>query len=107
MRINFKFLTKLKNLYLPHKNPGKHLHVSVKDEINNAKFNFHAGTLQKIKDFYEYLNLYLIENKKIKENIVIYIGKIELKKDEERTFNSFGIRNDFTCIIKSKQKDLQ
>ena len=107
LRINFKCLTKLKNLYLPHKNPGKHLHVSVKDEINNAKFNFHAGTLQKIKDFYEYLNLYLIENKKIKENIVIYIGKIELKKDEERTFNSFGIRNDFTCIIKSKQKDLQ
>jgi len=95
------------NVYSLYQNPGKHLHVSVKDEINNAKFNFHAGTLQKIKDFYEYLNLYLIENEKIKENIVIYIGKIELKKDEESTFNSFGIRNDFTCIIKSKQKDLQ
>ena len=83
------------------KNPGKHLHACVKDEIDNLEFNFHAGTLQKIKDFYNYLNLYLIENKKIKENFIISIGNLELKKDDERTFNSLGIRNDFTCIIKA------
>ena len=82
---------------------GKHLHVSIKDEIDNLEFNFHAGTLQKIKDFYKDLDLYFITigKSKIKESSIIYIENIELKKDEEKTFNSLGIRNDFTCIIKT------
>jgi hypothetical protein len=85
------------------KNPGKHLHVCVKDEIDNSEFNCHAGTLQKIKDFYKDLDLYFITigKSKIKESSIIYIENIELKKDEEKTFNSLGIRNDFTCIIKT------
>ena len=88
------------------KNPGKHLHASIKNQIDNLEFKLHAGTLQKIKDFYKYLSLYLktFNNKGIEENFIISIGKIELKQDDERTFNSFGIRNDFTCIIKSKQQ---
>ena len=91
------------NDYSTFKNPGKHLHVSVKDEINNLEFNFHAGTLQKIEYFYSYLYLYIkaFENKQNKE-ILISIGNIELKKDDERIFNSLGIRNDFSCIIKTK-----
>jgi len=106
--IEYSVLESKSDDYSIIKNPGKHLHVSVKDEIDNLKFNFHAGTLQKIKDFYKYLNLYLIEKKGIKENenLIIYIGNIELKKDNERTFNSLGIRNDFTCIIKVIKKDL-
>ena len=82
---------------------GKHLHVFIKDEIDNLEFNFHAGTLQKIKDFYKDLDLYFKARgkSKIKESSIIYIENIELKKDEEKTFNSLGIRNDFTCIIKT------
>ena len=88
--------------YSTFKHLGKHLHVSVKDEINNTKFNFHAGTLQSIQYFYSYLMLRNIKNEGIKDNLIISVGNIELKKDDERTFNSLGIRNDFTCIIKSK-----
>ena len=90
--------------YFTFKHPGKHLHVSVKDKINNTKFNFHAGTLQNIKYFCSYLNLYLknYNKKEIKDNLIISVGNIEIKKDDERTFNSLGIRNDFTCIIKEK-----
>ena len=82
---------------------GKHLHVFIKDEIDNLEFNFHAGTLQKIKDFYKDLDLYFKARGKSKiiESSIIYIENIELKKDEEKTFNSLGIRNDFTCIIKT------
>jgi len=105
--IEYKVLESKSDDYLISHKLGKHLHVSVKDEIDNLEFNFHAGTLQKIKDFYKYLNLYLIEKKEIKENenLMISIGNIELKKDDEKTFNSLGIRNDFTCIINVK-KDL-
>ena len=89
------------NRYSIFKNPGKHLHVYVEDKINNSKFKFHAGSLQKIKDFYAYLNI------KYKENLIITVGEKELKKDDENTFTSLGIRNDFECIINEMKKDLQ
>ena len=91
------------NDYSKYINPGKHLHVSIKDENFNFKFNFHAGTLQKIKNFYRYLNYHLkvSEYTTIKENLIIQPGNIELKNDDERTFSSIEVRNDFTCIMKT------
>ena len=29
---------------------------------------------------------------------------MELKKDDERTFSQIGIRDNFTCILKVKEK---
>ena len=101
LKINSWELEYKPDYYSIFKNPGKHLHVSVKDEINNSEFKFHAGTLLKIKYFYYDLYLKAFENKQNTE-FLISIGNTELKKEDERTFNCLGIRNDFTCIIKKK-----
>ena len=55
-----------------------------------------TGTLETIKSFYYNLETNILSNKKIKK--VIIKGEAKNKEDE-RTFASYGIRNDFTCNI--------
>ena len=63
---------------------------------NNHGFNQVAGTLQLISQFYRILALNIGPIEKL-----IIKGK-EIKNDN-RTFSSIGIREDFTCYIQLKQ----
>ena len=58
--------------------------------------NFKFGTLNTIKQFYDYLENNLPSNLKIQK---LEIGEQELKKDDKRTFSSIRIRNNFICNI--------
>ena len=82
-------------IYLSGK-PGKTLEVNI--EYNKNIFTkILVGTLVQIKNFYEdlisLLSQYMINNP------IIYIKELELKKDDERTFSSIGIRDNFICKI--------
>ena len=74
---------------------GKQLKVSLKNK-NNSLLEIKAGTLEQIKSFYSNLENNYFSSKKIKK--VIIKGKAIIK-DDEKTFASYGIRNDFTCNI--------
>ena len=76
---------------------GKKLKASIKNK-NKIILTCNIGTLNQIKDFYNYLKSDLLksENDKIKK---IKIDKIELKEDEGRTISSIGKREDFDCEI--------
>ena len=74
---------------------GKQLKVSLKNK-NNPLLDVKTGTLETIKSFYYNLETNILSNKKIKK--VIIKGKA-INKDDESTFASYDIRNDFTCNI--------
>jgi len=74
---------------------GKQLKVSLKNK-NNSLLEIKAGTLEQIKSFYRNLENNYFSSKKIKK--VIIKGK-PINKNDENTFASYGIRNDFTCNI--------
>jgi hypothetical protein len=92
------------------KYPGREIKGKIIDEKNNLIFNIMAGTLQKIKDFYEELKVEKPANLPFFDKFVINPGmnevefKIDNKKlNDERTFLSIGINNDFTCkVFKSR-----
>ena len=86
-----------------HPGPGKLIRVNI--IINDKIFEkANVGTLQQLKNFYKILENYLnlIYNKSI-ENAKIYPEEIELKQDDERTFSSIGIREEFICKINFKE----
>ena len=91
---------------------GKEIKAKIIGEKNNLiSSDFIAGSLQKIKDFYEELMGKIKNDKNEKlpyyEKIVISnpsINEVEFKIDnnklnDERTFLSIGIRDDFTCKV--------
>ena len=92
------------------KYPGREIKGKIIDEKNNLIFNIMAGTLQKIKDFYEELKVEKPANLPFFDKFVINPGmnevefKIDNKKlNDERSFLSIGINNDFTCkVFKSR-----
>ena len=76
---------------------GKNLEVLIRDR-NKIIGKGIAGTLQTIKDFY----LDIDENNFKCNNILLKNIKIngkELQKDDERTFSSIGIRENFICDV--------
>ena len=83
--------------------PGKLIRVNI---IINDKIimRTNIGTLEQLKNFYKKLKdyYYSIYNKSI-ENAKIYPEEIELKQDDERTFSSIGIREEFICKINFKE----
>ena len=80
---------------------GKLLAVTIKNENNILTNEFVAGTLQQIKCFYKEIKSKLYSNHyKLMDNPVIIPGEIELKQDDERTFSSIGIRENFICKVK-------
>ena len=70
--------------------------------INNCNYNFTIGTLAQIKEFYNGLKIFLsnydMRNKKI-DKVILNPGNIEIRVDDERTFSSIGIRENFECKI--------
>ena len=85
--------------------PGPGKLIRVKIIINGNIFEkTNIGTLEQIKNFYKKLKdyYYSIYNKSI-ENAKIYPEEIELKQDDERTFSSIGIREEFICKINFKE----
>ncbi len=82
------------------KSKGKMLVAIIKNE-NDILINKFTGTLQNIKNFYKELKAELYGYRyKLMGNPIIIPGEIELKEDDERTFSSFGIRENFTCKVK-------
>ena len=80
---------------------GKLLAVTIKNENNTLTNEFVAGTLQQIKCFYKEIKSKLYNNNyKLMGNPIIIPGEIELKQDDERTFSSIGIRENFICKVK-------
>ena len=83
--------------------PGKLIRVKI---IINDKIimRTNIGTLEQLKNFYKKLKdyYYSIYNKSI-ENAKIYPEEIELRQDDERTFSSIGIREEFICKINFKE----
>ena len=80
---------------------GKKLLVTIKKENEILTDEFFVGTLELLKCFYEELKSKLNRNHyKLIDNPIIIPGDIELKKDDERTFSSIGIRENFICKVK-------
>jgi hypothetical protein len=80
---------------------GKILNVTLKNKNKKTLIcEINAGTLQQIKNFYSdlenSLTNYLIKDVEAEGH--------NLKKDDERTLSSIGIRNDFICYIGFKNK---
>ena len=71
---------------------GKFLKVLIK--AKNKEINTFTGTLSTLKGFYFKNNL---EN--CGSSITMKINGKEYNKDDERTFSSIGIRDDFICYI--------
>jgi hypothetical protein len=95
------YVLELKNKYLEIN--GKILKANIYSK-NELILKFLVGTLGRIKDFYSDLEYSLpgwehIILKKVEIN-----GK-ELKKDDNRTFSSFGIRENFNCYIEFIPKE--
>jgi len=78
------------------------LNFNINNYFNNCNYNFTVGTLAQIKEFYNRLKIFLfnygLENKKI-DKVILNPGNIEIKIDDERTFSSIGIRENFECKI--------
>jgi hypothetical protein len=90
--------------YIKSNCPGKKISAFLKDKNEKSKINpvIFAGTLQQIKNFYQELKKYLSQQKIEFEGapIINYQNKsLELDEDNENTFSSYGIHNDFICII--------
>ena len=108
LRNNSTIEINIKNENENKKYPGREIKAKIVDEKNNLIYNdFMAGTFQKIKHFYkEFKEKYGNKNLPFLDKIVIKQGMTEVefkindkKLNDERTFISIGIRNDFTCII--------
>jgi len=83
---------------------GKLLAVTIKNENITLTDEFVAGTLQQIKCFYKEIKSKLYRNKyKLIGNPIIIPGEIELKQDDERTFSSISIRDNFICKVKAQK----
>ena len=84
--------------------PGKDLKVTLVNDNNNNNIIIEAvvGTLEQIKNLYDKVKnkIELLLNKKLLENPRIYPGGIEVKENDERTFSSIGIRDNFICVVK-------
>ena len=83
--------------------PGKDLKVTlVNYNNNNIITNGKVGTLGQIKNLYDFVKyeIELLLTKKLLENPRIYPGGIEVKENDERTFSSIGIRDNFICKVK-------
>ena len=93
--------------YIKSNCPGKKISAFLKDKNEKSKLNpvIFAGTLQQIKNFYQELKKYLSQQKIEFQGapIINYQNKsLELEEDNENTFSSYGIYNDFICIIDIK-----
>lgn len=77
---------------------GKTIEVYIK-ENNELIYKTIAGTLQTIKSFNHYIPIHFPEIKRI----VNINGKI-YDKNDERTFSSIGIRDNFTCNVELNNK---
>jgi hypothetical protein len=93
--------------YLKSNCPGKRINVFLKDKKGKSNLNLviFAGTLQQIKNFYQELMKYLSQQKIEFEGapIINYQNKsLELDENNENAFSSYGIRNDFICLIDVK-----
>ena len=93
--------------YIKSNCPGKKISAFLKDKNEKSKLNpvIFAGTLQQIKNFYQELKKYLSQQKIEFQGapIINYQNKsLELDEDNENTFSSYGIHNDFICIIDIK-----
>ena len=81
---------------------GKILNFDIKISFNNGNYKFTVGTLAQIKEFYNGLKIYLfnygMRGKKI-DKVILIPGNIEIRMDDERTFSSIGIRENFECKI--------
>ena len=73
---------------------GKKIKVSIYSK-NPKKIlrTFDVGTLNQIKELYEFIELYF----NAKGKGIIYPGGIELTENDERAFSEIGIRDNFTC----------
>ena len=111
--INSKDLETNKGTYYPYskeKNPGKCLKASIfvknqKDKI----MDIYAGTLQQISEFYNDLkNKLKLRIYEIEEKLIINTEKFELvlQANDNKTFSDHEIRNDFSCQIKPKKKNI-
>ena len=87
--------------------PGKLLKFTLVNDNNNNDIIIKAevGTLEQIKDFYnkvksEIKTFLTSKGNKLLENPRIYPGGIEVKENDERTFSSIGIRDNFICKVK-------
>ena len=74
---------------------GKELKVTVKNKRKKITETT-IGTLNQIKDLYLRLEQDMTNGKIIQR--MSQRGK-EIRRDDERTFSSIGIRDDFTCVI--------
>lgn len=86
------------------RNPeGKIMEVIVKGKKDKEDYkilaNSNIGTLEKISSFYEKMSILLGDRKSI---IKMIINGREVQKDDESTFSSNGIRENFTCFIEFK-----
>ena len=97
---------KIKNKVCLKKIPGRILEVSIFDDENKLISKTKFGTLEKIKDFYGYL-----KNELTKKNIIDFNpsfeieGKeLDLNEDDERTFFSINVKNNFKCFLNSMER---
>ena len=101
---------KIKNKVCLKKKPGSIFKVKIFD-IKNKDQSIHEisfGTLEKIKDFYVDLKDEL-NKKKIKSfnpSFEVDGNKLDLNKDDEKTFLSIDVKNDFKCVLSKLVKRL-
>ena len=85
-----------RNNNINHQNlkKGIYLEVLIKDK-NKIIGNVFTGTLHPIKEFYKFIDVNYF---KCRLKKIIINGK-EFQKDDERTFSSLGIRENFICNV--------
>jgi len=74
---------------------GKELEVKIKNKGKITQ-KISIGTLNQVKSLYFKIEQSYSDGKQIKR---IFTKDFEIKKDDERTFSSRGIRNNFTCTV--------
>ena len=92
----------IRNLVCLQKKPGKILKVEIQ-ESDKFITEVSIGTFEKIKDFLEDLNNELAKYK-IKSFTPYFENKgkrLDLKNNDERTFFSIDVKNNFNCILSS------
>ena len=85
-----------KKVFNANVNKGKTIKASIMHN-NNSIMTFNIGTLNQIKDLYSYLKSNINDFGEIKS---IEIEGKDYKSQQNNTFSSIGIRNDFKCNIK-------
>ena len=91
------YTIRTKNITLFNYLNGRCLGVTIKDK-NKIICNKFTGTLNTIKQFYEFIYVNEFKNRNISLKKIIINGK-EFQKDDERTFSSLGIRKNFICNV--------